>query len=567
MVGRFFEVGFPAWGIWRLGAIMAITAYQSDSQVQSPVLGGAQFFQSYFWFIAKNLLGIILILASWPVGLALPGPGGLPMFLIGFALVSFPGKRALTTRVLRGRSLDLSLKPFKYLRVAIGALGAPAILWITVRWKPAIALFLVHSSLRMITALLLLAGFCWLMAWLILLLANRYLVRGMPIIRRKFRPWMRRRGIRLLPPRRRLTGSQADVLQHEEQEILEIHERHLNRLRWMMEHILRWSRLLGPIILNLLCLVLVIKPLVIYWSAVDEAVLRWPASEILFPGVAFIVLNIGFILLNRVITWRQILRRQGQTLHLFTAARIWSNMELARYVPGKLWVMIGRIFMLRPNRATTTISSGSQVLEMALFFMANLIVGVTGILWVGSMRHLPNQWLLTAGIAATPLLMLALQGRYFFGIVDRVLEWMGRPAPVQPIESHVLLAMTLWSMLGVAWEGMAVWLIFASALNLSFAQWPIVASAYALGWCAGFVAFWAPAGLLVRELVFAMILGLMLPSEVIGQFSPVQSMAAICVILALFIRLWTLTAELLVAGISQIIDFVRREHIFRGHLS
>src|SRR4051812_9497580 len=55
------------------------------------------------WLVIKNLLGWILILASWPIGLLVPGPAGLPLFLLGFALISLPGKRRLTARVLRGR--------------------------------------------------------------------------------------------------------------------------------------------------------------------------------------------------------------------------------------------------------------------------------------------------------------------------------------------------------------------------------------------------------------------------------------------------------------------------------
>src|SRR2546423_11001252 len=55
--------------------------------------------KDWVWFLVNNIIGWVLILLAWPVGLALPGPGGLPMFLIGFALITFPGKRHLTARV------------------------------------------------------------------------------------------------------------------------------------------------------------------------------------------------------------------------------------------------------------------------------------------------------------------------------------------------------------------------------------------------------------------------------------------------------------------------------------
>src|SRR3954469_14509809 len=66
-----------------------------------------QFLTDYAWWLSRNVVGWILMLAALPIGFALPGPFGLPLFLIGFALVTFPGKRRLTARVLRGRRLAI----------------------------------------------------------------------------------------------------------------------------------------------------------------------------------------------------------------------------------------------------------------------------------------------------------------------------------------------------------------------------------------------------------------------------------------------------------------------------
>jgi hypothetical protein len=41
----------------------------------------------------------------------------------------------------------------------------------------------------------------WVLAWLTLRLTN-VIIRLMPLARRKMRPWLRRHGIHLLPPRR-----------------------------------------------------------------------------------------------------------------------------------------------------------------------------------------------------------------------------------------------------------------------------------------------------------------------------------------------------------------------------
>src|SRR5689334_19895485 len=88
-----------------------------------------RFFADYAWFIARNILGWILILAAPPLGAILPGPFGLPIFLIGFALVTFPGKRRLTARVLRGRRLAIEHSAYALVAAFVSIVIPAVILW------------------------------------------------------------------------------------------------------------------------------------------------------------------------------------------------------------------------------------------------------------------------------------------------------------------------------------------------------------------------------------------------------------------------------------------------------
>lgn len=176
-----------------------------DSQLirQRPVPSRSErFFAGYFWLILKNLVGWTLILLSLVAGPLVPGPGGIPLFLIGFALVSFPGKRRLTARVLRGRRIRLRGRTL-LLSIAGVALVVPALLlWIAgprLDWLASVyergPLARVISYL--LGAIVLGAAICT------GLLAVNLLLRVMPPIRRRIRPWLRHHRIRLLPPRRR----------------------------------------------------------------------------------------------------------------------------------------------------------------------------------------------------------------------------------------------------------------------------------------------------------------------------------------------------------------------------
>src|SRR2546430_2328800 len=86
------------------------------------------FLNEYAWFIARNVIGWILVLSALPVGFLFPGPLGFPIFLIGFALITFPGKRRLTARFLRGRRLVLEARAYAVVALFV-SIAIPGIAW------------------------------------------------------------------------------------------------------------------------------------------------------------------------------------------------------------------------------------------------------------------------------------------------------------------------------------------------------------------------------------------------------------------------------------------------------
>src|SRR5688572_8550695 len=187
------------------------------------------FLQDYAWFIVRNIIGWVLILCSPMLGAFVPGPGGLPVFLIGFALVTFPGKRKLTARVLRGRRLHIEDKWYLYIAAFISIAIPGAVGWIA--WKQYeenIKHFIAEIAPERsfyVLLIILAVSLTWLMTRLSLKMLNG-LLRLLPRIRRKFRPWMKRRGLHLLPPRRKSSEEPPP-----QDEILELAAHHQHRFR------------------------------------------------------------------------------------------------------------------------------------------------------------------------------------------------------------------------------------------------------------------------------------------------------------------------------------------------
>jgi hypothetical protein len=159
-----------------------------------------RFLASRYWWALRNVLGWLLILASFVAGPLVPGPGGIPLFLIGFALVSFPGKRRLTARVLRGRPVLFRSRPFALVSLWL-ALVLPAVALVVIRMQGRGRAELAARGPLAVLLLYLLGGAIVWCAVRVSPHALNVLLRLIARSRRTFRPWLRRHRIRLLPPR------------------------------------------------------------------------------------------------------------------------------------------------------------------------------------------------------------------------------------------------------------------------------------------------------------------------------------------------------------------------------
>jgi hypothetical protein len=522
-----------------------------------PIAWGRRLVVTYAWVILKNILGWVLILASMPVGIALPGPGGLPIFLIGFAMISFPGKRRLTARVIRGKPIPPRNATYKWGSLAVAFL-APlgVVLYVYVQredpWLKPILHFLAAENLNWVYAVayVILAAALWLLFW-----PGRWILNGAlsfaPKIRRKVRPWLRRHGIDLLPARRRrrrLTAG-GPLERSEDVEILAIDERHYRTIGLLWKRAKPWLRRAFGLAITVAIFWYILKPIRRQWPVVREQIFETDPLRF-----ALAVTMFTLFLLFRAITWRRILIGLGHRLPVAPAVRIWSTSELARYLPGAIWQIMGRIYLVRPYGVSGSISSTSQVLELAVFLLANVIIAASCFLYFGvKVSQEARPWLIVC-FGLVPLLGAILHPTIFYGVVDRILAKLKKPKFVERLGGWALLRMLGRTLAAILWQNLAVFILVQPVLGLQWAHWWTVSAAYCLAWCAGFLAFWAPGGIGVRELVFIAAMRLVLPERIREQLAGDNGIALLG-FLAILLRLWTVVGELLLAGIAHSLDY------------
>ncbi len=245
------------------------------------------------------------------------------------------------------------------------------------------------------------------------------------------------------------------------------------------------------------------------------------------------------LFLALVLGWKLLCAACGSPMRLPAAAAVWLTPNLGKYVPGKVFLFVGRIELahrlgMRRAAVVTALTYEHLLLMLAaLPFLAAAVI---------------RGFCLGSGVASVSLTLLCLAALIIvcfpdllLRLLNLLLDRLGR----QRLESCPQRRQMLL-LLGVYGTG---WLLYgasgavlASALGLATDQPVLIAIAFVAAWLIGFLSMLTPGGLGVREAVLALLL------------SPVLA-GSEAIALALVARLsWTaveMAGVLLGAGLSR----------------
>ncbi len=316
----------------------------------------------------------------------------------------------------------------------------------------------------------------------------------------------------------------------------------------------RWGMLILRIVVIGGIFAWMLKPVYQKWDTVRGPILSINWGNFVLAAFMFAV----FLFVFRAMSWRRILAGFGRELPIFPAARVWSFSELARYLPGAIWQVVGRVYLSRPYGISGAVSSASQLLELAIFMLANILVALACLAAAG-LRHGAadnRKWILIA-VAFVPVLLTMLHPRVFYGALNKVLRRIHKPEIEPALRKRSMTKIAVWNIIGLLWQSLAVWLLTSSVLGLPFGKWYVLAGAYCLAWTIGFsVGFLSPGGIGVRELVFITTLRVILPPEWVAQHLAARQsdLDAFLGFLGVLLRLWAIAGELIMAGFTWTMD-------------
>jgi uncharacterized membrane protein YbhN (UPF0104 family) len=189
---------------------------------------------------------------------------------------------------------------------------------------------------------------------------------------------------------------------------------------------------------------------------------------------------------------------------------IWSRSMLARYVPGNVMMVAGRVVLGREVGVPGRVSLAASVYEHAFVLGVAAVVSVGLLLYIGDLGQGPWLWI----VAAVPFGLLLLHPRVFAPLSTAVLRRFHRP-PLDAFLSlrHVALFMGLYTF-SYAFLGIGVWATVRTFAGPEAGGPLLVGSGFLLSFVVSMLAFVFPSGLGVREGVFALVLARNLPGGV-----------------------------------------------------
>jgi glycosyltransferase 2 family protein len=220
--------------------------------------------------------------------------------------------------------------------------------------------------------------------------------------------------------------------------------------------------------------------------------------------------------------WDLILRFLGYRIGIRQAQVAWGQPLLARYVPGSVLYVLGRVLLSERAGVPRRITLASIVYEQAVSATSGIVVAAYFFISHPDLQGEPLRW---AILLLIPALIAVLSPPVFRPLADWALRAFGRdPLPVV-ISLRGVIALVAFYVLNWAVVAVGLYCVARSVAEIPLGDIPIVGSAQAVGYVAALVTLIAPAGLGIRDAAFAWAVKVAVPS---GSFA-VGSLIAIAV--------------------------------------
>jgi len=221
------------------------------------------------------------------------------------------------------------------------------------------------------------------------------------------------------------------------------------------------------------------------------------------------------------------------------AQSVWmiATTQIGKYVPGKVWYMVGRVYVGKKESIEGKSLALSMVLEACLLHVTGGVIFLISTVIAGNYKI---GWLIISAVLIITAVII-LHPKILGHVVNFFLRILKKP------QIHSTLAYGQIAKVSVyffgLWIGQVIgfYLLISAIYPIPFSYIVHLASAYTLAWISGSVALFAPGGLGVREGVMTLLLSPVLPTP-------------LAIAISFIARVWITVFEIVVFFIGLIIQ-------------
>ncbi len=235
--------------------------------------------------------------------------------------------------------------------------------------------------------------------------------------------------------------------------------------------------------------------------------------------------------------WRKLLFYMGYELDYCDARDIFYIGNLGRYIPGKVWSIAGMAYFAEKSGIPAAVAGTSAVFAQVYSFLSSFGFFILFFIFRGTFS------IQTGFIWLVPFIFAAAAIFIFPANLERalnvVLIKIGRKPVSLGITTVSALKIVVFYFIPGALFGSAFWLFVTSFTGLNAVHPVYTASAYIVAYWAGFLAFFVPGGIGVREGVLGLLFINIIPATVL-------------IVIAALLRLLVTVIELIFVAIAAV---------------
>lgn len=222
--------------------------------------------------------------------------------------------------------------------------------------------------------------------------------------------------------------------------------------------------------------------------------------------VLSLVVSIIFVILT-MLAWRVILNDAGEPVGKGPARRIFYVSQVAKYLPGGVWNFVAAAEMGADYNISRRRSVTVLLMSMAVSVVTGLALAAIAIVF-GPSGTSAYWWVLLV----LPVLAIVLYPPVLNRLIDKGLALIKRDRLERPFTGKAITVAALFSTASWIIAGLQVFLILTGLGNEArIDTYILTVGGYALAWVVGFLVFFIPAGVGVRELALGATLAGLVP--------------------------------------------------------